>query len=209
MTLPTPSRQRCLTRLSVHSTIPSPLPKHHTSLSITAKLNLLIPLTRKPSLTTQHILLYRHPGRKTVQESTEAVASMPRGVAKLADRTHAHVPVDTQTHPITTPTFTSNDNRLAPAPSTICQSDKTGDGECLLNKDERNSTAEQEQLSKQLGHKQGGCIEDRAQWARSPWRRQNEQLQWSGHEGKDPQAEGLVTRLAKSFYHTALNGNQE
>lgn len=52
----------------------------------------------------------------------EAEAATPLGVTKLADRT-----LDTfmcaQIHPIATPTFTYN-NRLALAPSTVCQSDR-------------------------------------------------------------------------------------
>lgn len=78
LTPPLPGRRRCLLHLLVRSTIPSPLPKTpYHSHSITAKFSPLIPLTRKP-LTTKHVLLYRHPGRKTVQKSMEAVASTPR-----------------------------------------------------------------------------------------------------------------------------------
>lgn len=83
----------------------------------------------------------------------EVVASTPQGVANLADRTRGHVPGDTQTHPITIPTLTPNDKHPAPAPSTLCQSDMAGDGERLLTKDERDSTAEQEQLRKHRAHK--------------------------------------------------------
>lgn len=63
------------------------------------------------------------------------------GMAKFANRTPACIPVHTQTHTVTQSPLHS------PVSSTICQSDKTGDGECLSHKDERNSTAE-EQLSK-------------------------------------------------------------
>lgn len=83
----------------------------------------------------------------------EAVASTPRGVVNLADRTRGHVPGDTQTHPITIPTLTPNDKHLASAPSTLCQSDMAGEGECLLSKDERDSTAAQEQLRERRAHK--------------------------------------------------------
>lgn len=49
-------------------------------------------------------------------------------MAKCADRTPAHIPVHTQTHTIAIPTFTPNKNRLVLSLSTVCQSDKTGDG---------------------------------------------------------------------------------
>lgn len=77
--------------------------------------------------------------------------STPLGVAKHVDRTCTCIPVCTQTHPTATPRFTPNYTRLAPG--TVYRSDKTGDRECLLHEDEKNSTAEQEQLGKQLVHK--------------------------------------------------------
>lgn len=81
----------------------------------------------------------------------EAGASTPLGVAELVDRTRMCIPVCMQTRPIATPRFTPNYNCLAPG--IVYQSDKTGDGECLLHQDEKDSTAEQEQLRKQLAHK--------------------------------------------------------
>lgn len=77
-------------------------------------------------------------------EAAASTPSTPLGVAKLADRT-MHKFLRAQTYPIATPTRRPKDNRLA----LVCQSD----GECLLHRDERNSTAEQEQLSKPFGHK--------------------------------------------------------
>lgn len=128
----------------------------------------------------------------------EAAASAPLGVAKPIDRT-PHAFLCARTHPTATPAFTHN-NCLALAPSTVCQNDKTGDRECLLHKDERNSTAEEEQLSKQLRHRERPYLRkstmrtlslEKVRWES----RSEEQLQWLGQEGPDQQAEGLVTRL--------------
>lgn len=75
----------------------------------------------------------------------KAAASILLGVAKLADRTMHTGPCTDS--PLLLPQHLDPMTTTGPGPSTVCQSDEG----CLgLHRDERNSTAEQEQLSKQL-----------------------------------------------------------
>lgn len=137
--------------------------------------------------TTANALAWTH-FRK---ERMAAAASTARGAAKL------ETGLCTQTHPTATLTCTPNDKRLALAPSTHRRpAERRGRP---AHRDERNSTAEQGQLRKQLGH-QGEAAAKTVQGARSPLEKvRGAAAAMSRGGGLSPTGRGLVTGLTRSF----------